>query len=584
LAQAGPDNWRIEYPAESGGGVCPRGSTIGELLNHYGRILTPARRPARQSRPGPAAAWRGGDLQPLDLPSAMGCILEAAAERKIVLLLDGNLPCEQIAAAAAWCGGWDNAELCLVIEPADEQLLLGTEASGADYLSDEQLEDCDGFVIIGDAFAANPMCSRRIFDRRAKAPRTPIVVIDPAGGSAAKFATHGVQVNPGMELRALRAVSAAAGVGAGEMPKGGQIPSGPRDAAGGEFPSAVSAGKALAGCKRLGVLVAAEYGRNSSWRQIGLEAGRLARGLGGGVAAQTTGANALAAVRLSAKLGTTPLAQALCGQSDLRIAVGCDVLGMLGRPDIEVFAAAAPLPNCTTQAAQVVLPLALPGEFGGTYVFSGDRPTETAALIPAPAGVPSPAVLVTALASVGGATPPPPQAEAAVPELERLGHPASQHSGRRQESAADTPPAPAQGTSAVRATADPGGMTLLLAREAKHAGCGALTASGSWQKAIEPLPELRISEQDARRLGIKNLAAVIVRVEGADGGVERSVRAQARLAPELTPALLVLPEGSAQTRALMPARIDPANGAVVAEPIRASVSAAGCWEPEASMT
>ncbi|KKK98446.1 hypothetical protein LCGC14_2642660, partial [marine sediment metagenome] len=120
LTAAGPDLWRCEFPETAGEGLCPRGAAMGELLGHRDRILTPARRDSE-------------GLQPTDMAGACRAILDAAGDKRVVFLLDGNVPLEQIAAAAAWCDAWPQAQLCLVIEPADEQLLQGTEASGADY-------------------------------------------------------------------------------------------------------------------------------------------------------------------------------------------------------------------------------------------------------------------------------------------------------------------------------------------------------------------------------------------------------------------------------------------------------------------
>lgn len=74
-------------------------------------------------------------------------------------MLDGNCPAEEIAAAAEIADAWDGVRLCLALGPDDEQVLLGVEASGAHYLADEELAKCDGFVVVGDAFAANPQCA-----------------------------------------------------------------------------------------------------------------------------------------------------------------------------------------------------------------------------------------------------------------------------------------------------------------------------------------------------------------------------------------------------------------------------------------
>jgi len=522
LAPAGPDKWRAEYPLQAGQGLCPRGSALGELLAHGRRILTAGRR-------------QGDRLEAVDLARAYKEIASAPGDG-LVVLLDGNVPCEHMVAAAACCRDWPNVQLCLVLEPAEEQLLLGAEASGAEYLSGATLAECDGFVLVGDVFAANPTCAKAIFDHRREDPRTPIVVIDAAAGTAAKFATHRVDVRPGGEATALAELASAAGVQ--DVPGGG--------GGGGSVPSAAAAAAAVAGCKRLAVVLAAEHGRGGGWRLLGYVAGLLAKARGGGLAVQASGANALAAVRLSARLGTASLAEALSASTWSVVVIGADVVGMLGRDDLEILAAAAPLPNATTERAGLVLPVALPGEYGGTYLLDGGREVKVGALMAPPAGVPTPAELVAGLAASAGRQVP---AEQLDPTM----------LGRLELEA------PAAAASAEQAPAE--GLALALGRQAMHAGCGALTASASWQAAVQPVPELRISPRDAAAAGIVNLAQVTVRAG------ERTVSAVARVAPELPAGVVVLPEGCGQVRQLLPARIDVEADMVVAEPVTVEVSA-----------
>jgi len=516
LAREGAQIWRTEYPLTDSAGLCPRGAALGELLGHHRRIVEPARR-------------SDGQLQRIDMPSALREILDAASDG-LTIMLGANIPCQQLAAAAHWCENWQGVKLCFVIEPADEQLLLGTEAGGAKYLGDDELSDCDGFLIIGDAFAANPICARGVFDRRKAEPRTPIVVIDPAAGTAAKFATHKVDIPPGMEFAALSAV-ASPGQGTADW-----------------MTAAAAAAKAIAGCKRLAILIAAEYGRTDAWRQIGFAAGKLAASHGGGVAPQTVGANALAAVRLAAKFHTISLAKAMSSPG-LRIAVGCDVAGMLGYDGsrANIFAAAAPLPNRTTDSTRIVLPVAMECEMGGTYLLAGGRQCEVSPLLAPPAAVPSPAELVAALAGAAGVAKP--DISSSVP-LER---------------AAVDPPV------ASRAASDKPGPVLLFTRQATHAGCGELTGWGSWQISEGALPQLSISPADAREMKLKNLSTVTVRTEGDGKSHPVEIQARLRVAPELRPGVMVISEGWARARTLNPCTMDTESGAAAA-PVTVSVS------------
>lgn len=510
IVPTGPDMWRTEYPPSDGGGLCPRGSALGELLGHRLRILEPYRRV-----PGP------GQPRGMDLSATWNEILACAGNDRIMFLLDGNIPCEELVEAADWCGAWDNAGICFVTEPAEEQLLLGIEATQADYLSNESLAQCDGFVIIGDAFGANPTCARSVLDRKKEEDRTPIVAIDPAAGIGVKFATHCVRTSPGKELQALIALAGAAGIDVPWKSKN-------------NLASANAAGKAIAQCKRLGVLIAAEYGRSSQWRQIGYVAGKLAGALGGGVAPQTTGANALAAVRLGKELGAVTLAEALSANAPC-VAIGCDVLGMLAWENARILAAAASLPNATTDVAEIVLPVAMAGEMGGTYFFRGDQSTKIAPLMSPPAGVPGPAQIVKALAKAAGVTTPSPRAQ--LPKRVKL-------------------PEPAEAPSL--ADPDPARLVLLLSRTAAYAGCGALTAHSSWQNASRPAPELRISPQDAREINAKNLDIVTVSACG------KRIEVCLRVSPELSAGTVVLPEGLAQTRQLAPCTVEADGAGIVA--------------------
>jgi len=514
----GPDLWKPEVPPANAGGACPRGTALTQLLVHRNRILGAAER-------------RDGRLQALSTDAALAGILNAATGA-IHVFLEGNLPFEEIAEAARWCAAWEKARLCLVLEPAEQQLLEGLETATATYLSPEELNECDGFLIVGNAFAANPTCCRAIFDRREAESRTPIVVIDPAGGTASKFATHHVATRPGAELAALAALARAADVAeVADVVETGD-----------DMPAASIAAAALANCKRLGVLIAAEFGRTGHWRQAGYLAARLAAAFGGGVAPQTSGANALAAVRLARQVGAISLAEAIADDAAARVVIGCDVRGMLGRPDFSPLAAAAPLPNDSTGAARYVLPVAMPGELNGTYQPPGAPAARVSHVLAAPAGIPTPAGVIAAMAKAAGVSEP--------------GDPPALDGDRRVT----------VDVAAVRADCPYPNMALLLGRRSGAAGSGALTSHGPWQRAVEPIPPLRVSPADAAKLDIPHLGCVKVT------GGERSLTARAMICPQLPAGAVVLPEGLAAARGLLGCEVDVVGGMILSRPQAAALT------------
>ena len=500
LAWNGPDLPRAEVPLTAGGGVCPRGTALGGLLTAPGRIRWPRRR-------------QGDRLVDLKLPQAVAEAAQRIMAGGAVVLIDAaTLPLEEIAAAAEVAAAWKQVALCCAIAPEDEQLLTGVEASGATYLTDDELAKCDGFVIVGDALASNPRCARPVFDALKKQRGAPLVAIDSGGGVSGGYATVAVPCRPGAEAEALKSNELVV---------------------------------AVKSCSKLGVILAAEAGRGGNWARVGFEAGKLASAHGGGVAVQTVGANALAALRAAKQLSLIPLAEAMTpGKGEnLRLALGVDVLGTLGwtgpRPEI----AAAALPNETTAAADLILPLALPCELGGTFVQAGTRAVGVSALIAPPAGVPSPAELLRQLAAAAGVKVPPYSGK--VPALERIG--------------AAEPADVAEDFG--------NGRLLVAAREPIHHGDGALTANGDWQRQLRPLGELRLSPADAAELGVADRAEVQVETDAGRATM------LARVEANMPTGVMAASEACAAARRLMPYTIESRRGVLVSKPASAKVTA-----------
>ena len=489
-----PDLVRVEYPLAPGSGLCPRGTALGELLDCPARLRWARRR-------------EGERLLDMDLPRAISAAAARMAGGAIVLIDGASLSVEEIASAAQVAAAWKGVRVCAAIWPEDEQLLLGMEASGADYLADEDLAGCDGFVLIGDVFAANPRCARPILDARRANPRGPVVAIDSGGAIVLSYAGMAIACPAGQELSALREPRVAGAVSA---------------------------------CKKLGVVVAAEAGRGPIWQRLGFEAGQLAAKQGGGVCVQTVGANALAVLRMRKLLGLVSLAEAMTPSAGgVRVALGLDVLGMLGWDGPALVVAAAAVPNATTAQAELVLPVALPCECAGTFLRVGKQVTTSVPLIAPPAGVPSPAELLRALAVAAGVAVPP--AANRVPGLDRL-----------------TVPEPAE----PKFTATGG---LVAYRQALQHAEGSLTNRARWQTAVRPMPELRISPADAAQAGVADLD--VAEVQTATG---RS-RVLVRVTPRLAAGTMAISEGFVAARRLAPHVVEADRDALVSAPAAATV-------------
>ena len=242
---------------------------------------------------------------------------------------------------------------------------------------------------------------------------------------------------------------------------------------------------------------------------------------------------------MAAKLKTVSLSAALSDAAAVKVAVGCDIAGMLGRADHGVLAAAAALPNATTDSAEVVLPLALPCELAGTYLLG--QMQQVAALIAAPAGVPSPASLIAALARAADVAEP--HAAKAPQKLDRLSSPAPA-----------SPPA----------WQPPDKAVLLIGRQAMQSGSGAITSHCSWQRQMQPSPVLRLCPADAEAMNVDNYANVTVAVDG------RSIGAAVQVSRELPSGVLVVSD-AAQSRTLVAS--DTEGDLVAAMPPPVTVSA-----------
>lgn len=78
--------------------------------------------------------------------------------------------------------------------------------------------------------------------------------------------------------------------------------------------------------------------------------------------------------------------------------------------------------------------------------------------------------------------------------------------------------------------------------------------------------ELCRPPQDAQAWDLKNLSTAQVRTHAG------CIRARVRVIPQAAQGTIVLPEGAADARSLIPCRVDEQRGVIVCEPVGAEVS------------
>lgn len=502
-------------------GACNRGSMTAELLTHVLRL---------------DSARLSDDKKPHDVPldKAISVLADAVKSSDATLIIDGNLPGEDIAAALALAAGSGGKIIAGVHLPSEDQTALdGLAASKAKLLTPEELAECDAILIVGNAFATHPVISRPVHGLRKRNPRTPVVVIDSMPGRTAIFATHPLIVKPGTESRALGFI--AGKIGAAKLKPLHVTVKQAASATGIADDALASAAGALGAAGKIGVILRPEIGKASNWEQIALLAGLIATEKGGGVTACLTYGNAVGAHRLMRAAGA---ASGRSGKPQATaIALGTDVVSGLSKTDavtmlggIKTLAAATPLPTPTLGAADVVLPLAFNFETGGTTVTGSGEVIVVDSVADAPGDATSAGELVMRLAEAMGITGIERKVDAKIlgtmPEVDA-----------EAIISQEQPEAP---------TASEGELILVMESDAVHFHMGSLTGRCAWPQYTAPTPVVAIRSAEADALGISDGETVKLTSIAGEGG------ATVRLVKEQPAGLAVVSSGFAEMRGLFP--------------------------------
>lgn len=497
-------------------GACNRGNMTPDLMEHVRRVLSA----------------RFTDVKkPADVPlePAFGRIADEVRASGATLVIDGNLPCEDIAAGLALAAGSKGKIAPVVYLPAeDEAVLDGLAAANTKFMTPEELAGCDALLIVGDAFATHPVISKPVHDLRRRNPRLPLIVVDSLVGRTEIFANLPLLVKPGTESRVLGAMALGAGVsGLGAMAEDASKVAG---AAGVSAEALSAAVRAVAGAKKLGVIVRAEIGKATDWDRVGLLAGLIAGAKGGGVAACLTYGNAMGACRLSHTAGAGP-----APASETMIVLGTDIASVLSEGEcaatmdrVKMLVAAGALPSPTTDAANVVLPMAFNFESGGTTVTGSGEIIAVDSIVDPPGDAKPAGELARILAEMLGIA----GVERKV-DAKRFEHMPLANAKAIIERVESLPAEPRLGEFAAVTHSD-----------AIHFHTGSMTGLMAWPQWMAPAPTVLMNSADAEALGIEAGERVIV--ESSEGQGE----AKAELAKGHARGVVAVSSGFAAMRGL----------------------------------
>jgi len=378
-----------EYPGhtpDAHHGLCARGHFLADLAAHPGRIREVMER-------------GGGGLRAVPRDQARGrSVLLRGSREGLAVVIDGNLPCEELARAVHVAHvGLNVSRVAIFVPPADEAVLRGLSTSAAPRVQKEALADCDILLAVGDPFATHPLVASPIIDAMGKARGNRLLCIDSVRGKTAAFAAEFCQVRPGGEAAALagilRGIGAADRVAAladCDLAQAAQL-------AGADAAALEQLAKSVAGAKRLGVVLSLPEGRCAHAAEAAALAAKIAEAKGGSICPLLSYGNALGAWRLTSQLGAVPASQLMhdirAGHVNRLIVVGTDVVAAIPMPElssVEILAAVSAMPSATTARAQLVLPMALGFEVGGTIV-DGSGVVQTLSAVEPPRGALCPA-------------------------------------------------------------------------------------------------------------------------------------------------------------------------------------------------
>jgi len=469
------------------GRLCYRGHYVTALLGHPKR-LTDATVKA-DGRPCTAD----------DAVRELAAVLKERAGAETAVLVDGNLPCEDLAGAVRFANdSLGTQNVAVYLPPADEAILRGLSAASCRLLSLEMVEECDTLLAVGDPFATHPVLARAMLDAKAAGPRHRLLVLDTMLGRTSRFADTFVQVAPCAEAAALAAIAKCmeADVTALAPEPASRSVAELCGMAGASEAAIRTIADGLREAKKSGVVISLPTGRTADGALVVALAGAFCQDDGCGLLPLFTYGNAAGASSTAKALGAMAvpslLAKMEAGEIRALLCLNLDPFSALPKrlvqkafENLDLLAAVSPMPTRVTEVADICLPSAFWFEEEGTAQdFRGEK-IGLAPVMPPPRGALTIRNLLTGLAAALGS-------EAAL-DFTPVGVPSGGQAG---------PGTLISGLAAREDREAVGEFTLISRAESADFADGSLTQHVDWARLMEPRPALLVNAADAAALGL----------------------------------------------------------------------------------
>lgn len=522
-------------------GLCGRGSSNVELIQHPDRLK---------------GVWKktNGELPPVDVKSLRGefetFISQARAKGRIAAIVDGNLPCEDIATIAQWVDREENTSLSVYLPPTDWEILDALHVFQGGPVEASLIEQCDGIILVGNVFSTHPVLARRILDKKFENPRNLFASIDTRRSVSDRFGNPSLVVSMAGQAEMLQLLRQSLNAQISPQPdavveriaeKGRAI-----------LPNAERLVGQLQKCRKLLVVVSAEPTMSDDWYAVTKAACDLAGAKNGGVLALPRYGNAMGAYRIARALDLPPMETILDESSSSElggaILIGCDPWEIFAESlpgfalrDTTRVAMFAQMHSPLSRKADLLVGMPMPAEYQGTSIDCfGEELSLQPTFAPA-SGTVSPGVFFRHL---------------------------NRAPSESQPALWRQPVQPRERAGSTSASIESEGDYWFLGTLTPiHFEDGLLTRQVSWTDYWQGEPEIAVSEVTVRRLGVRESESIAISRNGA------RLNARCKIDSNLDADQVAVPLHFSEARKLVPWSRDSRSGELRCSPFRVSLNA-----------